>query len=123
MALPTSKRGDRAMEFMLVNSYPHDAPMLYTRFHVSPKLKCLHINCLEAATLVPNEQEFCLPPFSSFLAKELQLIEDFGTSYWQLDVNVMPDNRAKSQKGQIPDNCPCPQYGQHTGQQYARQYA
>jgi hypothetical protein len=106
IALPTSKVGQRAMEFMMVHSYPDDAPMLYTRYNLSKVLKCMHVNCFERVTLVPKEQEFLFPPFSAFRATKLEKVSDCGIDYWMLEVDVLPDNRSVAQGGSIPIRAP-----------------
>jgi len=104
MALPTTKIGTKAIDFMSEYSYPEGEPKAYWRYHLDPTLRCRHVNCLEAASRVKEEQEFCFPPYSAFRATELQWVSTGG--YYVIDVEVIHDNKSAAQDGPVPINAP-----------------
>lgn len=110
MAVATSTEGMQSLDFMVRYGYPKEAPMVQWRYHLHPTLRCKHINCLEKLTMVRREQEFLLPPYSSFRAIKFEYLHDADIgggqteSYYCIDVEIMPDNKAMRDGGTIPDN-------------------
>merc|ERR1719329_302625 len=106
IAIATTRKGTLSIDFMTEKSYPRDALMAQWVFHIDPRQKCVHINCLEPVTLLSGEEEFLLPPYSSFRTQKVEMLPHPtlpGQSFYRIDVYVMPDNREVAKGGPIID--------------------
>jgi len=103
MAIATTKKGNFSLNHMIENSHPAEEPMVQWRFHLSPSERCMHANSLEPVTLLHGEDEFLLPPYSSFRPEKMEMLQHLGFPFYCIDVYIMPDNKAVAQNGPIPD--------------------
>lgn len=96
-AIATSKQAKVAKKFMNEHSYPAHYDKAYWRYHLQDvaddETPCKHVACLESLTSVAGEQEFLFPPWCSFSGMSMTWIVQ--GSYWQIDVQVEEDNRAR----------------------------
>lgn len=111
MAVATSTHGIKCLDFMCMYGYPQNAPKVQWIFHLDRARRCKHVNCLEKLTRLQGEQEFLLPPYSSFKPIKIDYFQnrDVGgvlENYYCIEVNIMPDNKSVSQGGSIPDDAP-----------------
>jgi len=101
-AVAVSKLSSKALHFMWNISKPDDQDMVYYRFHLNPlgTQPCDHAVCLDTVSVVPHEQEFLFPPFSSFQAvskswfTEQRDGEEYG--YWVINIAVVKNNKEVS---------------------------
>eukprot|EP00930_Biecheleria_cincta_P092866 TRINITY_DN8292_c0_g1_i2.p1 TRINITY_DN8292_c0_g1~~TRINITY_DN8292_c0_g1_i2.p1 ORF type:complete len:555 (+),score=100.01 TRINITY_DN8292_c0_g1_i2:701-2365(+) len=106
MALASSLRKPRAIEFMWNYSYPSAAPHMLVRMKLSKDERCWHVNCIECLTKVADEHEFWFPPYSAFKATNLELRNSAMGTYWELTIEVIPSNRTPADvpAGPVPVN-------------------
>lgn len=88
MNLATTKDCAKSKDFMNLFSYPADSPKVMFYLELDEHLLCDHVNCLEALTLVPREQEFLFPPYSCFTTKSVERLDGFT----KITLSVSPDN-------------------------------
>jgi len=100
MATSTTKISDNARKFMGAFGYPKHDHKVHWMFQVDPDEKCVHVNCLEGMTHVPDEQEFLFPPYSAF---KITSVEWKGDHYL-IVAQVMPDNLSHDFDGAVPRN-------------------
>lgn len=98
-AIAVSKLASKALHFMWNISRPEDQAMVYYRFNLMPigPQPCDHAVCLDTISLVPEEQEFLFPPFSSFQAVSKRWFsapgEEGQEGYWIIDIAVVKNNK------------------------------
>lgn len=98
-AIAVSKLAPKALFFMHTLSRPLDQPKVYFRFHLAPNIAapCDHAVCLDAVSVLPEEQEFLFPPYSSFQAVAKRWYQDKkGEGYWVIDIKVIKNNQEVS---------------------------
>jgi len=101
-AVAVSKLSSKALYFMWNISKPDDQDMVYYRFHLNPLglQPCDHAVCLDTVSVVPHEQEFLFPPFSSFQAVSKSWFteqwkgREYG--YWVINIAVVKNNKEVS---------------------------
>jgi hypothetical protein len=97
-AIAVSKLSKKALYFMTRQAKPDDQAMVYYRFHLYPigEQPCDHAVCLDTISVVPEEQEFLFPPFSSFQALSKTWFRNGSGGFWIIDVAVAKDNKQVS---------------------------
>lgn len=98
-AVAVSKLASKAFTFMHHLSYPDSAPKVYFRFHLEQlrDSPCDHAVCLDAISVLPDEQEFLFPPFSSFQAVSKTWCGSEEEGFWVIIIRVFKNNLTVSE--------------------------